>query len=848
MSMQDSLASVSSGGSSRRRRKREREGWFAAWRPRTGLAVPLVTLLLFGAPLYMGGALAPAVPLWATVACLAFAITGVEARVLRNDLWVRCGALVIAVSVLQLLPLPGFLLRALDPVSADVSAGALAALREDRAYAWRPLHMDPGNGYAILQSFVGFLAAYLASRRLAYRGYASVLYSAAAHSTLWLSVIALVHAQWGLDKVYGFYQPRGAAPPILSPLLNPNHLAAFTGVGTLLWLGRAAASETSVWRIANTSAAFLCGAVCALSLSRGGVAATFAGVLVFMVTVAWLRNAEKRRSSSRFLQSALAGAAVLSVSGWVALEQLRAEYATGDLSKLRFFGAVARTVGTHWMLGAGAGAASVAVAVNESVPGDVTVEWAENLPIDLALAFGVPVALALLWLGGRALWSLRPSPRTSGPYALAAFCALCSLVLHDMADFSLWLAANGYLAAVLSGMIAGEHAHRAEPLNSKPIASIRWPALLVTAFCVAAVAVTLRSPLYLARERTLASLTEGPLPAGELRRMLLRHPADAFLPLSAGVTALQNRQPDGLRHINRALRLAPGWTQPHLFLTELFFRRGLRAQALGELRRAAALSSQHHGVLAGLLLSQRETLTEQDLRAAIPEGSRGVALLREIAGRSPGNEEILSPVDAILRERVPGDLDVSLREAARIIHRGDRPGGVSLIEAAVRREPTATRGYLSLAATHAQGDDLAAAVRTIRAGIVRVPRNRELVMTLAEYLTRQRDVAAMREAMQQAFDIAGSNIDERIETFGLLGRLEMQLRNEGEALSAFERADAMAYPAHPYLGQILSIVHGMGDQRRLRDVCNTLRETETMTAAQRGLCAEADRRAPEVTP
>lgn len=807
-------------------------------RPHGAFALPCIVVLLCGAPLYMGGALAPAVPLWACLACLALVFTGVDVRALRSDPWAQCAALVLGVSVLQLLPWPAFLLRFFDPTSAAVSAGALAPLREDRASAFRALHMDPGTGYAVLQSLFGVTAAYLSVRRLAYRGHAATLHAAVAYAPLVLSIVALAHWAWGLDKVYAVYTPQ-IVPPIVSPLLNPNHLAAFTGAGLILWLGRAVAAEQASVRVGAATAALVCGAVCASTLSRGGVAAALAGVLVFLATLAWLRRASERRSSKQFLRSALVSAAVVTVSVWVALEQLRAEYATGDVSKLGFFASVARALKLHWMLGAGPGAVSVAVATSESLPGDVTAEWAENLPLELAVAFGVPVALGVLWLGARALWSLRPSPRSAGPVSLAAFCALCSLVLHDLADFSLWFAANGYLAAVLAGLLAGEVAQRKEPLGTKPRAPTRWAPFVLLALNVLAASTTLRSPLYVARERLRPSPTAGAFTTDDLRREFLRHPSDAFLPLSAGAWGLRAGDPIALRYFNRALALAPGWAQPHVVLADVFFRRGLRSQALGEIRQAAALTSQYHGHLASMVIARGPT--GEELLRAVPEGARGVSFLREAAARTH-DDALTAVIDGELGARVPGDLDVLLRTSERLRRADDVAGARALLESAVRRVPNAPRAYLALADLLGSGGDLAGAERIVRAGIERQPQDVRLALALAHWLTRRRDTAGMRVAMQQALELSGADVDRRIEAYGSLGSFELELRNEGEAIAAFERADAMAYPAHPYLGQVLTIVHRMGDTRRLRDVCTTLSDAELLTAAQRALCAESERR------
>ena len=123
---------------------------------------------------------------------LALVVCGVDLRSAAKDPWARVGALALALAVFQLVPLPPILLRALDPQGATLTAGALAAFGEDRAAAWRPLHMDPGTGLGFTMHLLGVFAAYLASRRLAYRGFTNVLLRGASFAALWVAGVAWV--------------------------------------------------------------------------------------------------------------------------------------------------------------------------------------------------------------------------------------------------------------------------------------------------------------------------------------------------------------------------------------------------------------------------------------------------------------------------------------------------------------------------------------------------------------------------------------------------------------------------------------------------------------------------------
>lgn len=809
------------------------------FRPRTVLAVPLVLLVLFGGPLFLGGAPATAAPLWAMTALLALAISGVDLRAALKDPWARVGALVVGLSVFQLVPLPPILLRGLDPAGAALTAGALEVFGEDRSGAWRALHTDPGTGLGFTIHLVGVFAAYLAARRLAYRGFTNVLLHGASFAALWVAGVAWVHAAWGLDKIYGIYTPRGQTA-LLSCFVNPNHLAAFTGAGAVLWAGRAAAAEVAAQRIMYATGAFVCASVCALSLSRGGIAAATGGMLVFLASLLWLRQASQRRSSRAFTNSLYVIAFVCALAGYLAADSVSHEFVGGDLSKVQFFAHVARALRAHWLFGAGVGSAPVAVANTGALAGDLTAEWGESLPLDLSLSFGVPMAVVILVLGGWALLSQRPSPRSVGLLAFSAYCAFGTLVVHDLADASLWYPGVGYLAAVLAGVLTGEAALRSEALDTRPRAATRWLPLLALALTAPAVLPAARDALYLTRERVQASVIHGGLSPSETRAILLRHPADAFLPLALAAADLRGEGRNSFRYLNRALRLAPAWGQPHVLLASELFRRGLRPQALLEVRLGGSQTNRYDAPLAQLLLHAR--VQPDELAAAVPPGARGIELLRYLAPRT-SDTELLATIDGELRKRSPDDFDVMMRDARRAREAGDAARATETVERAVARHRLEPRAYLALAEDRIARGNGRSAEETLRRALELMPNESRLLAQLAEYQARRSATAEMRATMALLFEAAGADIDARVQAYGQLGRLERALRNEGESLAAFERGDAMAYPAHPYLSDIFDILHRMGDQRRLRSVCETLMSDSSPTTEQRDICAETTRAA-----
>ncbi|MBL8601303.1 MAG: hypothetical protein JNK72_05215 [Myxococcales bacterium] len=802
-------------------------------------AIPLGVLVIV-TPLLLGGAPAWSVPLSALLAAAAFAMAGLDPSSLRRDRVLRAWLALVAVMALQLVPLPPALLGLLDAVSAEASAHALDPWRIDRSGAWRALHHDPGTGLSDLVYLLGLGAAYLATRRVASREGLDRVLDAAAASMLLVAFLAAAHFLTGQDHVYGLYRPRVASPPILSPLLNPNHLAAFTGAGAIVWLGRALSTENTAHKLLRGVAAALCGAVCALTLSRGGVASAVGGVLVFLGMNArnegTLREPRiNRRLTVQSLGGIVAGLCVVGAGWWVASTSLAREYAQGDVSK---FENVRRALGLlrgHALLGLGSGAMPVAAAASGRLNPEYTFLRVESLPVDLLVAFGVPATAFALYQLGRALKHWFP-PGAAPPVSMAVWAALLSLVVHDLADFSLFLGANGYLAAVLAGLAAGWASRswkRPLPRNSARREAPLALALVVLALGIVARNATLESD----RDRVDAAIrtTPGFFRTDEARRVAERHPFDPYLRLSLGANAAAEGDAAALRFVSAAMRLAPTWAQPHLLLARVFAANGRRSQSLVELAEALRRSATLSRPAARLVLTLNPYPSVEQLDRVAPPGPAGLEFLENVAEGSRV-AAFTEALDEVMLRRWPDNGLALVRRAQARLAANDPVGASGYCDRLLRVAPRHAEGPRCRAAVAEARDDLDGALTVLGDALARVDDRYPLLAMRARIYARRRDPASMRRETAAMLEAAGSDLTRLIEAHGLRGQLEESVGNLRGAYDAYERAHALAVPDQPFLLQIASLAARLRDRPALEQACAVLMERSPPDPSALRLC------------
>lgn len=810
-------------------------------RIRTRFVVPVLGVTVLGAMLSLGGAWNPSVPVFALTAAIALFLAGVDRPSVLRDPITRLFLLLLAVSVFQLLPLPPGLLRFIDRSSEEASRFALSAWRMDRASVWRPLHRDPGTGYVDFVYLLGLASAYLASAQAARREVLERLYEICAASALVAALIAFAHAGTGQNLLYGFYRPAQASPPVVSPLLNPNHLAALTGAGSILWLGLALASEKPLPRVLHGLAAVLCGGACAMSLSRGGVASAIGGVVVFFALDARTEGgAESRKVRRRPALQTLLGyvfaVGVFLVGAWLSASSLVREYAEGDASKLTIFRRALGMLRGHELFGHGSGALPVVSATSQQLDPEHTFLRVESLPLDLALSVGVVATAFVLYFGLRALSRWLP-PAGAPPPALAAWAALLSLVFHDLVDFSLYLGGVGYFAAVLGGVLSGWYARAWRKALPRSGSLARWPGVLAVLLLVPLGLLAWRSHLESERdhvERALrgsATFFESP----EARAIVLRHPSDAYLQLLLGSYAVAEGHPMGLRFVSRALVLAPSWAQPHLLLARVLAAGNRRSQALVAVKEVLARTSSQSGPCTQVVMRLRPLPTREELQHITPRHMGGVAFLHGVASSAP-TPEYAAMADELLLERAPTFVPALQRRATAARVQGDLEGALRYCERIERAQPTDTAGVLCRVDVFVARNDREGALRALDRALPRVHDRYPLYRARARLFAAMQNAAGMRREVAAMLESAGANLQRLIESHGLRGELEASLGNLRGAWTAYEMADALALPDHPYALHMVQVAAQLGDREALQARCAILLEQDASSEAALRLC------------
>ena len=809
---------------------------------RTRYAVIALGVLVIGAPLALGGAPDVTVPLFAFVAAVAFVLSGWLPETLRRDSVVVITGVLLAVTAFQLLPLPPGLLRLLDSTSEDASRYALWAFHVDRASEWRPLHHDPGTGLVDLVYLLGLVATFFASMRASQRESSGRLYMVFALAPFVVAGVGLAHLGTGQDMLYAIYRPRGAAPPILSPLLNANHLASLTGAGAVLWLGWAIETERPISRVLRLVGAVLCGAVCALTLSRGGVASAVGSVVIFAALNARTGEGPERRPHARTsLQGLLGyvlGILVLAAGIYLAGTELHQEYQQGDVSKLENIRRAFGLLRGHELFGIGSGAATVAAAASGRLAPDYTFLRVESLPVDLALNVGVIAALVVLIAGARALYMWFP-PAYATPSTLAAWAALAGVLAHDLVDFSLYLGGVGYFAAALAGYLAGQRSRRwKRPLPSTVSAVRRGPAFALLFLVVTLGALSWRASLESDRDRLEHILRASPeqYRSDVTRAALKRHPRDAYLQLLAGSYAVTRRDPDAMRFVARAMSLAPSWGQPHLLLARILAARGLRGQCLVEAREVLSRSNLAHPSVARVILQLSPLPDDAELAHLTPRGPEGVNFLNALATQPSITPEFQARVDTLALERDPEARDAITRRARAALERRDLDDAARWCERQMAAHPRDASGYVCASDVSFARRDYAAAQRTLDLAVGRATDRYPVHQARARLASNLRNVAALRRETSLMQESAGSNLERLIYAHALRGELEADQGNDRAAWVAYEMAESLAIPEHPYALPMAEIAHRLGDREGLANACAVLMEHQPPLARAVTLC------------
>lgn len=602
------------------------------WQADIVVAVAVAPVALL--PLAVGG-VHPEVQLAFAVVELLCALAWIAlGAVQRRPLYAPWTALPLAAAVVitavEVLPLPSSLLALIAPHTVETRSFVVSALPAAlQAQVLPVLSMDPPETKAALVRLVGALAlTFVVANGARRRERARLIWRMLVAGAALLLVVAVGHAVVGVGAWGMFSRHRGV---LFAPMVNGNHMSKVFGAWSLLCLGRALSCRDRRETIACIVVGVGCGIAVALTLSRGGVVAWIAAVVVGIVLLvrARLLDAEDRRPWHHLALPAVVTVAAVCVGALAASDKSLVDEVAGiptevqhrEHSKLSLWAPALRLLEPQPFVGTGNNAFGVAF-TSVSQPGtmydaEVTYTHVENIVVATlvehgVLAGGVLLVLAVL-VGVRLLQSLRTRVE------IAALPALVLLVVGDLVDFSLESGAGISLLATTLGLCAA-----ALPAPRRaPVAVAASTVVALTAL------VAFHAPAAVAGWRYRNDAVVAAVPRTGLREVLQRtlvsHPFDAVRCAQLATEARYRRQPrEALQWANRAINLWPTLPAGHLEAARALVVTGHLEQAMLEYREAARGTP----ALLRILDEAFDRTADADLRRrAVPDLAAAVAVL-----------------------------------------------------------------------------------------------------------------------------------------------------------------------------------------------------------------------------
>ncbi len=599
--------------------------------------------------------------------------------------------LLTAWSVIQAIPLPASLVAAVAPANANVWAHVLDPFGQPGP-AWHPISLDPGATWVEVLKGFAYTGMLLASSVVAFRRGATFGVATVFASALATGCFTIAHGIAGMNKVFGLYEPLYFSSPWqMGPLLNSNHLAGYLNLGVMCGLGVLLMGKSRFPRWLSGVGVATLFALSVLAASRGAVLFLPFGVLIVVLLMRTRRSQERREVVPNRWLDILTAAAVALGAAFVALGFTTKHWKAlidEDLSKLSILAWAKPLVRDHPFVGIGRGAFETVYPAYRPNQGHVLWTHPENLPVQWAAEWGVPVAiLAMLFF----LWLIRPSRMgaTRSAVAAGAVAGILVLAAQNFVDFSLEMPGVAISVVVLIGSCWGDTRRRGVADWGRPVTGGRFAAVLerlrtstsgsvapLVAFAVLGVlAVALAGlrgmPTALndrmafqerAKETPLARVEFDPL----LKAAMLRHPAEPFLPLAGAERAWRVRDADPIPFLQRVFTRSKLYGRAHLLLAEILFGRGARNQALMSLKFAVRDEPGLTSVAVGLAVAK--DVQGDELLRMVPEGDDGTGVLDTLGAWMHGrNPPLAKRFDEMVLKRDPGRVAPRARRAADLV-------------------------------------------------------------------------------------------------------------------------------------------------------------------------------------
>jgi O-antigen ligase len=390
---------------------------------------------------------------------------------------------VIGCVIVQTLPLPGVLARALSP-AVQPTVAAISLVPPAGA---QPLTIDLQDTAAALALFVAAVAAFLTARQIFAEGGVRTVARSIAAIGLLLSVIAIAQDATSRGLMYWRWKPIDEAAYPFGPFVNRNHFGTWAVLAVPICIGYLTAHAAAhrgpkadaTWQTRLLAALDGRGALIlaagtllilatVLSLSRSSMAGLAAALAVGGL---FARQRITESSLGTMRPAVLVGAlGVLSaIAVWFgvdagALSGRFTAAGVGVADRLLIWRDTMSVLRDFWLTGTGAGTFQLSMTVYQRSSPGVIYNQAHNHYLQVAAEGGVllavPVALALAAFARATADSLRSD--RSGMFWVRAGAAsgLAGIAVQSIWETGLTTPANALLAAIAGAMVVHQPSHR----------------------------------------------------------------------------------------------------------------------------------------------------------------------------------------------------------------------------------------------------------------------------------------------------------------------------------------------------------------------------------------------------
>lgn len=538
----------------------------------------LLAAVLAAAPLLRGSVHRPAcLAVVGTVTLLLALLLTARPQVLAAD-WVwpsRALLLLMVLPLVQLLPLPPFLLSWTNHASATLS---------NTSRGWRPLSLDPPSTAAELARSASAFGVLLAARRYERRGSGLPIAGVLALSGLAALLFGIVHRI--------LFDPQQPGTPFLSgPFINPNHNAEVFELAAFCAFAMSSRSQGPARLYWGTLGSTLVAATLA-TLSRGGAVAVAAGTVFWFVVSAWSRLRDPDSHSARY--APLLGVTLIIASTAVGLtlgaESVLTELLGSSIKETKFSLWVdsLRVLKAH-PIGVGRGAFERAYTLHQTVSQPIRFQYVENLPLQLLIDVG--------WVGFLAVaaTAVAAAPhfirRARDDSARRLICAgIVAVLAHNLVDFGFeTLGIRLPLAAALAAVLPASRGTTSLRFSS---GMTERPRVIFAFLCSAAGFAYFASPAARDYDRDILRAPTAPTRLRAAKEGARWHPFDYYYPLNAALAAPlvdgSGTHSPRLAYLNEALALCPRCASVHAEAARSLWQLNRPRQSLEEWNRAIA--------------------------------------------------------------------------------------------------------------------------------------------------------------------------------------------------------------------------------------------------------------------